>query len=81
MDTKGISLEVSILTDLMQAAGMGKLQECRQLQPERQLNPKQKPKPYTAQESTPTLRTTTMMTAVTISVPTAIRLWETVSQQ
>lgn len=81
VDTKGISLEASILTDLMQTAGLRKLEECRQLQPGRQLNPKQKPKPNPAQKSTPTLRTTSMTTAVTISVLTPIRQWETVPQQ
>jgi len=77
-DTDGAGLKSSIHVEAMQTGRPEKPEERRQLQPGRQLKPKLRPKSELNPTPTPMPRTTSTLIAVTTSVLTPPRWWETV---
>jgi len=75
-DTNGASLEASMHAETSQRGQPEEPEQRQQSQPRRQHEPKPKPKPNPAPTLTP--RTTLTLMAVTTSVPTPARRWETV---
>ena len=75
-DTNGVGLEASMHTETSQTGRPEKPEQSQQSQHRRQPKPKPKPKPNPA--PTPMQRTTSTTIAVTTSVPTPARRWETV---
>jgi hypothetical protein len=75
-DTDGSCQEASMHAQVTLTRALQKHEECQQSQTGRQLKPKPKPKPHPTPTLTP--RTTCTLVAVTTSVPTPVRRWETV---